>query len=327
MTEKGAISVVASYIPPKTGFLSLLPPSWVPYAQLMRIDKPGGLYAFYFPYVIGLNYASCLSEHGSSVPSPVLVLNRAALFLIGSVFLRGAACTWNDNMDQEYDRKVARCRFRPIARGAVSSNQGHLFTIAQTIIGSTLFTQLPSECLYDAIPITVLFAIYPFGKRFTDYPQLILGFPFAFAIFMACHSLGMNPFTQETFPSAITLVFANVFWTMVYDTIYAHQDKEDDQKAGVKSMAVKFRDSTKFLTSALAVGIISLLVTTGVFMDMSWLYFLLTCGATTISIAVMIVKVDLDVPASCMWWFTWGFWLVGGSLVSGFVGEYLRRLL
>jgi 4-hydroxybenzoate polyprenyltransferase len=318
-------SVVGQYSPPTTGILTLLPQSWIPYAQLMRIDKPGGLYAFYFPYIIGLSYASCLSEQDSAVSKPLLLLHRAVVFLVGSIFLRGAACTWNDNMDQDYDRKVARCRFRPIARGAVSSAQGHIFTAGLTILGSTLFTQLPIECLYDVMPITILFAIYPFGKRFTDYPQLILGFPFAGGISMACHSLGTNPWTAANAPPTTLLVSANVLWTMVYDTIYAHQDKEDDKKAGVKSMAVRFRDSTKLITSMLSITIIVFLSMIGSLMHLSLLYFIFTCVGTAMSLATMIGMVDLDTPASCMWWFTWGFWLVGGSLVSGFVVEYLQR--
>lgn len=191
------------------------------------------------------------------------------------------------------------------------------------MIGCALFTQLPVECFFDAVPITVLFAIYPFGKRFTNYPQLLLGFPFSGAIFMACHSLHINPFTN--FSSVMCLVSANVLWTMIYDTIYAHQDKLDDQRAGVKSMAVKFQNSTKLLSTVLGVGVISLLVATGVLMRLSGLYFIFTCGATAASLIIMISKVDLNIPASCMWWFTWGFWLVGGSLVSGFVAEYVQK--
>lgn len=145
-----------SYVPPSKGFLSILPAAWVPYAQLMRLEKPGGLYAFYFPYVLGLFYAACIAN---DIISPSRLLREGALFLLGSIILRGAACTWNDNIDQEFDRKVARCRLRPIARGAVSSAQGHLFTLGQTLAGSTLLTRLSLECTIDAILITLLFAI------------------------------------------------------------------------------------------------------------------------------------------------------------------------
>jgi 4-hydroxybenzoate polyprenyltransferase len=324
--EKEPTVVLPQYVPPTTGLLSLVPPSWVPYGQLMRLDKPGGFYAFYFPYVTGLSYAACISESSGLVINPLTILHRATIFFVGSIFLRGAACTWNDNIDQEYDRKVARCRLRPIARGAVSTIEGHLFTVIQTLIGSLLFTQLPTECIYDTVPITILFAIYPFGKRFTDYPQLILGFPFAGAIIMSCHSLAIDPWTPQAVASTTSLVMANVLWTMVYDTIYAHQDKKDDEKAGVKSMAVRFKDSTKTISSILGVAVISLLVTTGVLLNLSWIYFLLTCGGTSASLTAMISLVNLDTPSNCMWWFTWGFWMVGASLVTGFFGEYIKNM-
>lgn len=312
------------YVPPTRGFLSILPAAWVPYAQLMRLEKPGGFYAFYFPYVLGLLYAACIAN---DIISPSRLLRESGLFLLGAVILRGAACTWNDNLDQDFDRKVARCRLRPIARGAVSTAQGHLFTVGQTLAGSALFALLPLECAYDAIPITLLFAIYPFGKRITDYPQFILGFPFAWAIVMSCHAVGVDPLTSKTWPSTICLVLANVSWTMVYDTIYAHQDIKDDINAGVKSMAVRFQDNTKLVTSGLGAVLVSLLVAAGLFIDsISPLYFVLTCGGTAMSVAAMIGRVDLGRPASCAWWFKWGFWFVGGAMTSGLLAHYLARL-
>ena len=308
---------------PSSGFFAHLPPSWVPYAQLMRLDRPGGFYAFYFPYLIGLSFAACISH---DTLEPLLLLDRAALFLVGCVILRGAACTWNDNIDQDYDRQVARCRLRPIARGAVSTTQAHIFTAIQTLLGSLLFCALPGMCAVDAVPIALLFAIYPFGKRFTDYPQFILGFPFAGAIVMALHAVGVDPFAKPAYVPTLCLFFANVLWTMVYDTIYAHQDTKDDVKAGVKSMAVRFKDSTKLLTSVLAVGIVGLLATAGIMMRASAVYFVMSCGCTAVSLSAMIGLVDLQTPASCGWWFKWGFWFVGGSLVGGLLAEYSGRL-
>lgn len=311
------------YVPPSKGVLSILPATWVPYAQLMRLEKPGGLYAFYFPHVLGLLYAACIAD---DIVSPSRLLRESAFFLLSAIVLRGAACTWNDNIDQDFDRKVARCRLRPIARGAVSSAQGHLFTVGQTLAWSVILAMLPLQCAYDAIPITVLFAIYPFGKRFTHYPQFILGFPFAWAIVMSCHALGVDPLTSKTLPSTICLILANVTWTMVYDTIYAHQDIKDDINAGVKSMAVRFKDSTKLMTSVLAAVQVSLLVAVSASMDMSRLYFAFTGGGTAISLAAMIGRVDLGKPASCAWWFKWSFWIVGGAMMSGFFAQYVARL-
>ncbi|KAI9767721.1 MAG: Para-hydroxybenzoate--polyprenyltransferase, mitochondrial precursor (PHB:polyprenyltransferase) [Geoglossum umbratile] len=314
---------VPPFTQPTKGLLSALPASWVPYAQLMRLEKPG-LIAFYIPHLIGLSYAACVA---SDVVPPLVVLRKAGLFLLGSVFLRGAAVSFNDNIDQDFDRKVERCRLRPIARGAVSTTQGHIFTLALTLIGGVLLSQLPIRCAYDAIPIALLWGIYPFAKRFTDYTPVVLGFPFASAIFMGCDALEVDPLTPPTFLPTVCLFTANVLWTTIYETIYAHQDIKDDVKAGVKSMALRFRDSTKVLTSVLAVVVVSLLLTLGVLMELSLVYVVVACGGTAGSLAAMIGFVDLGSPASCAKWFKWDFWLVGGSMAGGFLGEYFRRLL
>jgi 4-hydroxybenzoate polyprenyltransferase len=328
---KGHVKIkpFVKYTPPTKGFLSLLPSSWVPYAQLMRLDKPAGFYAFYFPYLMGLSYGACIAQE--TIP-PSTLLRQSSFFLLWCIILRGAACTWNDNIDQDFDRAVARCRLRPIARRAVSTPHGHMFTVAQCLAGGALLWwqggRLSVECTYDVIPIAVLFGIYPFGKRFTNYPQFILGFPFAAAIFMACHALTVDPLTTgPTFAATVCLFMANVLWTMIYDTIYAHQDIKDDIKAGVKSMAVRFKDSTKLVASTLGVVQVSLLVTVGHLTEMAPVYYAVTCGGTALSLAAMIGLVDLETPASCAWWFKMDFWFVGASVVGGFLGQYSLQLL
>ncbi|KAK7186337.1 putative 4-hydroxybenzoate polyprenyl transferase [Paraphaeosphaeria sporulosa] len=312
------------YTPPTKGFVSTLPVSWVPYAQLMRIERPAGLYAFYVPYILGLAFAACLSKE---TIQPSILLKHSGLLLVGCVILRGASCTWNDNMDQEYDRAVARCRNRPIARRAVSTAQGHIFTLALYLAGAGLVSIWPKECAYDAIVIAILFTIYPFGKRFTNYPQFILGFPFAAGIVFSCHLVGVDPFAGGVMGlSTAFLMAANVSWTMIYDTIYAHQDLKDDLKAGVKSMAVRFKDSTKTLTSVLAILQVLLLVKVGADLELSSLYYIITCAGTAVALAAMISLVDLEVPASCAWWFKMDFWFAGGTMIGGFLAQYLQRV-
>ena len=292
------------YVPPQKGFLSALPSSWVPYAELMRLGKLAGLSAFYFPYIIGICYAACIADEAPPLEHMVFL---CGLFLVGSVILRGAACAWNDNMDQDFDRKVTRCRHRPIARGAVSTTQGHIFTAALTSTGLPLFVLLPSKCLYHTVPITLLFALYPFAKRVTYYPQVVLGFPFAWAIFMSCAALNVDPFAPRPLVPTASLFAANIFWTIIYDTIYAHQDIRDDVNAGVKSMAVRFADSTKRLAATLAAAQLALLVLTGWLAGLSPVYFVGSCGGALVSLASIIVLIDLGDPASCAWWFEWGF--------------------
>ena len=311
------------YSPPQQGLLATIPSSWVPYAELMRIGKPAGLYAFYMPYVTGIFYAACIAD---SPPPPQHIFMLNCIFLVGSFVLRGAACTWNDNVDQDFDRKVTRCCLRPIARRAVTTAQGHVFTSVLTLAGLPLFVLLPLECMYHAAPVTILFALYPFAKRVTYYPQAVLGFPFAWAIFMCCAALRVDLSNMSKFLPTMSLFAANVIWTIIYDTIYAHQDIKDDVNAGVKSMAVRFAHSTKPLASGLAVIQIALLLATGQMAGLGPIFFSGICGGTVVALASMIVRVDLSDPASCAWWFHWGFWLVGGSVVVGLSGEYAKRL-
>ena len=115
----------------------------------MRLDRPAGFYAFYVPYLIGLGYGACLTD---SAPSPTHLLGLCSLFLIYCIILRGAACTWNDNLDQEFDRQVARTKLRPIARGAVSTTQANIFTVALLLTEIPVFMVLPAACAYPAIP-------------------------------------------------------------------------------------------------------------------------------------------------------------------------------
>ena len=320
LSKSQSPSKTTPYVPSQKGFLSTLPSSWVPYAELMRLGKPAGLYAFYFPYIIGTCYAACIADEAPPLEQMIFL---GGFFLVGSVILRGAACAWNDNIDQDFDRKVTRCRHRPIARGAVSTTQGHLFTVALTCTGLPLFAFLPLQCLYHAVPITLLFALYPFAKRVTYYPQVILGFPFAWAIFMSCAALNVDPFTSRSLVPTASLFTANVLWTIIYDTIYAHQDIRDDVKAGVKSMAVRFADTTKLLAATLAAAQLALLVLTGWLAGLSPVDFVGSCAGALVSLASMIVLVDLGDPTSCAWWFEWGFWFCGGKCCGGTVW-YLR---
>ncbi|KAI1073843.1 putative 4-hydroxybenzoate polyprenyl transferase [Whalleya microplaca] len=311
------------YSNPTTGLLSKLPSSCIPYAQLMRIDRPGGFYAFYFPYLIGIMYTACIT---STTPEPLELLRLAAILLPFNVLLRGAACTWNDNVDQSFDRRVERCRHRPIARGAVSTTQAHLFTLAQLAIGYPILTLFPEPCTLHMLIAVVLFFIYALMKRITYYPQVILGFPFAWAIFFCVAALGMEPFGNHVM-ATLALFGANVLWTVTYDTIYAHQDVADDEKAGVKGMALRFRNSTKLLASFLSVCQVVLLAMCGRWAEFGTVYFVGTVGGVAVTMAYYIYDVDLKRPESCGAWFHDQFWIVGAGFMAGLTGEYVMRLM
>ncbi|KAI1202311.1 UbiA-domain-containing protein [Nemania serpens] len=338
---------VAAYSDPTTGILSKLPHSWIPYAQLMRIDRPGGLYAFYFPYLIGLVYSACIA---SPTPDPGSLLFLAAILLPFNIVLRGAACTWNDTVDQDFDRRVSRCRHRPVARGAVSTSQAHLFTALQlAALYPVTILCFPAACVPHFLIMVLLFGVYALMKRVTYYPQVVLGVPFAWAVFFCVAALDMESFplalpfiygsppsqgqtysqgkpqTKETIMATLALFGANVLWTITYDTIYAHQDIADDAKAGVKGMALKFKHSTKLLAGVLGVGQVGLLALCGLWAGFGTLYFLVTVGGVGLALTYYICDVDLASPESCGTWFHDQFWVVGTPFIAGLICEYLTK--
>ncbi len=160
----------------------------------------------------------------------------------------------------------------------------------------------------------------------------MLGFPVALGTFMGSTALGVDPYLllfEGSSPAIVAMACfyaSNVAWTIIYDTIYAHQDVEDDSKAGVKSIAVRHKDSSKVLLSALAITQVALLAVTGISTGMGPVYFAGVCGGVGTSLLVMVRKVNLSEPNECMWWFKNGTWFVGGAITTGLFGEYLFKL-
>lgn len=313
-----------TYSDPTTGLLARWPSKWIPYGQLMRLDRPGGFYAFYFPYIIGLAYAACITP----TPVPVEHLFTIAVKLLPfNVLLRGAACTWNDIVDRDFDRRVERCRHRPIARGAVSASQGLAFTVVQLFALYGLLLTFPDVCKVHTAIATILLFVYALMKRVTYYPQVVLGFPFAWAIFITLGALEVDPLNRTHLLATIALFTANVLWTIIYDTIYAHQDVEDDEKAGVKGMALRFRHTTKLLAACLTIVQLIMLALCGFYAALGFLYFIGTVGGVAVAMTYFIYDVDLARPESCGRWFHDQFWLVGAGFMLGFALEYITRQL
>jgi 4-hydroxybenzoate polyprenyltransferase len=183
----------------------------------------------------------------------------------------------------------------------------------------------PTSAIY-AIPSVVIIGLYPLAKRVTHYPQVVLGFAWSWGIIMGFPAMGIDLFAPESstaLAAAGTLYAANIAWTVLYDTIYAHQDVKDDTRIGIKSMAVKH--GAKNLLSGLAAVQVSLLAVTGWIVGAGPVYFLGTCGGATTALATMIWRMRLDMPENCWWWFKWGCWFTGGSVASGLMGEYWLR--
>ncbi|ETS03175.1 hypothetical protein M419DRAFT_66126, partial [Trichoderma reesei RUT C-30] len=258
------------YTPPTKGILSCLPSSWVPYAELIRLDKPHGIYMTIYPYALGLLYASQLTSE--SLP-PNVVLSRFLNLAIWTFLIRSAGCAWNDNVDQDFDRQTARCRDRPIARGAISTLQGHVFTTALLALGFLSIQNFPLESKIDGAATVLLTCIYPFGKRFTHFAQVTLGLTLSVAIIFGPHSVGANPLSQGNFLPTTCLVSSIILLVIFYDVVYARQDTVDDLKSGVKGMAVLFRNWITTLLLTLIIAILTLLYITARSLDLGWVFF------------------------------------------------------
>ncbi|KAI1813505.1 UbiA prenyltransferase family-domain-containing protein [Poronia punctata] len=307
------------YSPPQTGILSQIPASWVPFAELARLDRPTGIYLFYLPHLFGVLYASCTSTQRINLYDTTY---KSVILLLGTVFFRAAACTWNDAMDVEYDRQVLRCRLRPLARGAVSPLSAYVFTGVLTLSALLCLYELPRNCWFVAGPSIFLLWLYPFAKRFTDFPQVILGVQVGIGFFMGRAAV-VWLFWDYDYRALTAFYLANICWTIVYDTVYAQQDVEDDAKAGVRSIAVRFRDRTKGLLWTVAMAQVALLLASGYWEGFGGGYMTMCCGGVFLSQAYMLLTIDLRDPEECSWWFRRGTWFVGLSICGGLLLECL----
>src|SRR5271168_56294 len=206
-------------------------PRWAePYARLARLDRPIGTWLLLFPSWWGIALA------GPSWPDPVLL----ALFALGAVAMRGAGCTLNDIADRDYDGQVARTQLRPLPSGAISVCQAMIFLLLQLTVGAAVLFSLNRTTILLGAAVLGLIATYPFMKRITYWPQVFLGLNFNWGALM-----GWTAVTGALGWPPLLLYIGGVFWTLGYDTIYAHQDKEDDIRIGVKSSAIALGEHTR----------------------------------------------------------------------------------
>ena len=317
----------------KPGWLAGLPDSWLPYVQLARLSPPAGLCLIYFPHSFGILHAAILQR-----TAPLIVLQYSTLMFCASFFVSNAIHIWNDLIDAPLDSLVERTRNRPIPRKAVSPLAAIIFTTTQAIGALLFLPYMMGDSLQNALyalPDIVAWTYYPWAKRHTNNPQLILGFCLAWGIIMGSQAIALEPFAIGVFGSGLKprleysifcLFLASILWTMIYDTIYAHQDLEDDLKAGIKSLAVLYRNSTKSLLWQLLTLMTAFLSASGWLSEMGVMYYLITVGGSLLSLGLMIVKVELNNSQSCWWWFGNGFWFAGGSISGGLLVEYLCRV-
>lgn len=279
-----------------------------PYLRLARLDRPTGIWLLLWPCWWGVALAA--PNAGQRFPDLALI----ALFALGAVVMRGAGCTYNDIVDRDFDAKVARTSARPIPSGAVSVSQAWRFAAAQALVGLLVLLSFNRFTIVLGLISILLVALYPFAKRLTFWPQAVLGLAFNWGALM-----GFSAATGTLAAPAIFLYAAGFFWTLGYDTIYAHQDKEDDALIGVKSTALRLGRRTRSFLWLFYGTAVLLLILAGLSGGLGWAFWplLIPVGA---HFAYQVVMLDIDDPESCLKLFRANREAGGLILLSLFMG-------
>jgi 4-hydroxybenzoate polyprenyltransferase len=281
-----------------------LPARIQPYARLARLDRPIGTWLLLFPGWWGIALAS------ERWPAPGLML----LFAVGAVVMRGAGCTLNDIADRHYDAQVARTRLRPLPSGAVSVGQAAVFLLAQVAAGALVLFSLNRTSVLFGSAVLVLIATYPFMKRVTYWPQVFLGLNFNWGAL-----IGWTAVTGALSWPPILLYFGGVFWTIGYDTIYAHQDKEDDIRIGIKSSAIALGSHTRPWLFVFYATALLLWAAAGLVAGLGAMFWV-GLAAEAVQLGWQAARVEIRDPVDCLAKFRSNRivgWLMLGGIIAG----------
>ncbi len=258
-----------------------------PYLRLARLDRPIGSWLLLMPCWWSVGLAGMQADR---LPS----LWHIVLFFIGAFAMRGAGCTWNDLVDRDLDTKVERTRSRPIPSKQVTVLQATLFMLAQALVGLLVLLQFNSFTVLCGFASLLVVAIYPFMKRITYWPQIVLGLAFSWGALMgwpaAFGRLDWQP---------LVLYAGSISWVIGYDTIYAHQDREDDLTIGIKSTALLFGENTRPILAAFYAGAVLLIGAAGL-MSGGSLIFLLGLIGFAVHLSWQVLRLDIDDSAHCL---------------------------
>ena len=291
---------------PKGGWVDrLLPAAARPYARLARLDRPIGTWLLLFPCWWSIAFAS---------PEP---LSRESLILfatfgVGALTMRGAGCTFNDICDRDFDAQVARTRDRPLPSGQVTVRGAAVFLAVLLTAGLAILLTLEPFAIAVGAASLVLVFTYPLSKRVTYWPQFVLGLAFNWGAL-----LGWAAVREEISLAPVLLYVGGIFWTLGYDTIYAHQDRRDDPAAGVKSTARRLGLGSKPWLYAFYLLAALLFAATGHVVGLGWVFFA-GLALATLQFVWQVADVDLDSPGDCLAKFRsnrLAAWLILGSIV------------
>jgi 4-hydroxybenzoate polyprenyltransferase len=268
-----------------TGWVARLPRSWLPYLLLARVDRPIGAWLLFLPGLWGILLAG---------PPPGEAIRLILLFAIGSVVMRSAGCVVNDLWDRDLDRQVARTAGRPLASGMLRARHALVFLVILLLAGLLILLQLNRLAQLLGVGSLLLVALYPLAKRVTWWPQLMMGFTFGFGA-----PLGYAAGAGKLGAAWATLYGAAILWDLGFDTIYAHQDREDDALVGIGSTARLFGERTAPFLAGCYAGTIILLALAGWLTGLSpWFYPALLLPAALL--ARQVLQLDVNDPALCL---------------------------
>lgn len=263
------------------------PVSLRPWLRLMRADRPIGAWLLLWPCWWSVALAARYSE---DIPDPVLL----GLFAIGAFAMRSAGCIYNDILDRDIDAKVERTRDRPLASGQISVPSAIIVALGLCLIGLAVLLQFNAFAISLGFASIGIVIIYPLMKRVTFWPQAVLGLAFSWGALM-----GWAASFGDLAPPALALYVAAVAWTIGYDTIYAHQDKEDDAVIGLKSTALRFRKATHWWL-ALFYGITIIGLALAGWLAGSGIWFFAGLGIAALHLGWQIVTLDTNDPRNCL---------------------------
>ncbi|MBY0380849.1 MAG: 4-hydroxybenzoate octaprenyltransferase [Xanthobacteraceae bacterium] len=264
-------------------------PVWArPYLRLARMDRPIGSWLLLLPCLWSAALAANMASDNAALAPTI------ALFVIGAFVMRGAGCTWNDITDRDLDAMVERTRSRPIPAGQVSVKQALAFLVLQLVTGLIVLLQFNRFAILTGIASLIVVAIYPFMKRVTYWPQSVLGLAFSWGALM-----GFAVILRQINAPALLLYAGTISWVIGYDTIYAHQDADDDALIGVKSTALLFGKRTQAMLS-LFYTVAAALVGLALWRAGAGIWSYVGLGAFAAHLAQQIVRLKIDDPTLCL---------------------------
>ncbi len=267
------------------GWVARLPPSWRPYALLIRLDRPIGVWLLFLPGLWSLLLARAPMAD---------TVRLVALFALGSVAMRGAGCVVNDMWDRDLDRLVTRTAARPLASGALRMRQATVFLGVLLLTGLVVLLQLNPLSQALGVASLLLVGLYPLAKRITWWPQLMMGFTFGFGA-----PMGYAAAAGRIDAAWVAIYAAAILWDLGFDTVYAHQDREDDALAGVKSTARLFAERTRPFLALCYAGTIGALAIAGWLAGLA-MPFYAALSAPAALLAVQVARLDIHDPAGCL---------------------------